>query len=86
LIQLSLSVHSRPTERECEENVMSDALSFHEIDGQHVELLPARTVMSMFTTAEGGDAGGQGISGLLGIVLNGDISEGLAATHGVVNL
>ncbi|MGH3683701.1 MAG: hypothetical protein ACRDRU_09935 [Pseudonocardiaceae bacterium] len=28
---------------------MSDALSFTEIVGQHVELLPARTVLSMFT-------------------------------------
>ena len=27
---------------------MSDALSFAEMDGQHVELLPARTVLSMF--------------------------------------
>jgi hypothetical protein len=30
---------------------MSDALSFVEIDGQHVELLPARTVMSAFRMA-----------------------------------
>jgi hypothetical protein len=29
---------------------MSDALSFAEIDGQHVELLPARTVLSMVST------------------------------------
>jgi hypothetical protein len=28
---------------------MSDALSFAELDGQHGELLPARTVLSMFT-------------------------------------
>jgi hypothetical protein len=27
---------------------MSDALSFAEIDSQHVELLPARTVLSLF--------------------------------------
>jgi hypothetical protein len=27
---------------------MFDALSFSEIDGQHVELLPTRTVMSLF--------------------------------------
>ncbi|MDQ3825606.1 MAG: hypothetical protein M3325_07580 [Actinomycetota bacterium] len=31
-------------------------LSFAEIDSQHVELLPSRTVMSMFTT--GGRGGG----------------------------
>jgi hypothetical protein len=31
-------------------------LSFAEIDSQHVELLPSRTVMSMFTTGgRGGD-------------------------------
>jgi hypothetical protein len=28
---------------------MYDALSFAEIDGQHVELLPTRTVLSMFS-------------------------------------
>lgn len=31
---------------------MSDALSFAEIVGQHVELLPARTVMSLFRLTE----------------------------------
>lgn len=41
---------------------MSDALSFVEIDGQHVELLPARTVMSMFH-AGGGDGGAGGAGG-----------------------
>ncbi|MGH3754549.1 MAG: hypothetical protein ACRDRP_17985 [Pseudonocardiaceae bacterium] len=30
---------------------MSDALSFVEIDGQHVELLPARTVLSLFSVS-----------------------------------
>jgi hypothetical protein len=29
---------------------MSDTVSSAEIDGQHVELLPARTAMSLFTT------------------------------------
>ncbi len=43
---------------------MSDALSFAEIDVQHVELLPARTVMSMFSTGGGGcEAGDGGIGG-----------------------
>ena len=42
---------------------MSDVLSFVEIDGQHVELLPARTVMSMFTLSEGGDGGTGGNGG-----------------------
>ncbi|MGH3550954.1 MAG: hypothetical protein ACRDQU_23105 [Pseudonocardiaceae bacterium] len=42
---------------------MSDALSFDEIHGQQVELLPARTVMSMFATCgcEGDDEGGVNI-------------------------
>jgi hypothetical protein len=40
---------------------MSDALSFAEIDGQRVELLPARTVMSLLST--GGDAGRGGNGG-----------------------
>jgi hypothetical protein len=41
---------------------MSDALSFAEIYEQHVELLPARTVLSMFVTADdsGNSAGGSG--------------------------
>lgn len=30
---------------------MSDAMSFAELDGQHVELLAARTVLSMFSAA-----------------------------------
>jgi hypothetical protein len=38
---------------------MSDALSFAEIDGQHVELLPARTVLSCC----GGGGGGKGGDG-----------------------
>ncbi len=54
---------------------MSNTLSFAEIEGQHVELLPARTVMSMFSThgsCNGGDArGGIGIN-LLNIALLGD--------------
>ena len=36
---------------------MFDALSFAEIDGQHVELLPSRTVMSLFSVGEGGGGG-----------------------------
>jgi hypothetical protein len=40
---------------------MSDELSFAEIDGQHVELLPARTVLSLFSA--GGCCGGDGGDG-----------------------
>ena len=32
---------------------MSDALSFSEMDGQHAELLPARTVLSTFHLDDG---------------------------------
>ena len=37
---------------------MFDALSFAEIDRQHVDLLPARTVLSLFSM--GGDGKGKG--------------------------
>ena len=42
---------------------MFDALSFTEIDGQHVELLPSRTVLSLFSTGGGGVCGGTGGTG-----------------------
>ncbi|MGH3770105.1 MAG: hypothetical protein ACRDRW_01670 [Pseudonocardiaceae bacterium] len=41
---------------------MSDVLSFAEIDGQHIELLPARTVLSLFS-AHGAGRGGNGGQG-----------------------
>jgi hypothetical protein len=55
---------------------MSDALSFVEADAQHVELLPARTVMSLLplhdSGGRGGNAGdgGKGGQGRGGIGLN----------------
>ena len=41
---------------------MPEALSFTEIDRQHLELLPARTVMSVFMTVDslGNGTGGSG--------------------------
>ncbi|MGH3812618.1 MAG: hypothetical protein ACRDUV_09200 [Pseudonocardiaceae bacterium] len=51
---------------------MSDTVSFAELDGQHVELLPARTVLSMFSAHDtggatpGGPALDQGARGALG--------------------
>ncbi len=39
---------------------MSDALNSAEMHEQHVELLPARTVLSMFITAEDPSSGGSG--------------------------
>ncbi|MGH3547592.1 MAG: hypothetical protein ACRDQU_05635 [Pseudonocardiaceae bacterium] len=49
---------------------MSDAFSFAEIDEQHVEVLPPRTVMSMFGQSEiggGNTQGGLGINLISGI-------------------
>jgi hypothetical protein len=45
---------------------MSDALDFAEVDGQHVELLPARTVLSMFHTGCGCGGHGGGTGGIGG--------------------
>ena len=42
---------------------MSDTVSVAELDGQHVELLPARTVLSMFIAGDGG-TGGNGTDGV----------------------
>ena len=44
------------------ENAMSDELSFAEVYRQHVELLPARTVLSMFLKADdsSGNSSGSG--------------------------
>ena len=54
---------------------MSDVLSFAEIDVAHVELLPARTVLSMFRVSVGGDAGNGGQGGKGGV---GGVGEGKA--------
>jgi hypothetical protein len=56
---------------------MSDALSFADIDGQHVELLPARTVMSMFHAGDGGQGGNGGSA-------NGGLGVNLLAGLGVL--
>jgi hypothetical protein len=45
----------RTSSSDYEEDWMSGVLGFGEIDGQHVELLPIRTVMSMFGPCIGGD-------------------------------
>jgi hypothetical protein len=41
---------------------MYDALSFAEIDGQRVELLPARTVLSMFSLTDSPDVTCQAVA------------------------
>ncbi|MGB7794921.1 MAG: hypothetical protein WBL53_01450 [Pseudonocardiaceae bacterium] len=69
---------------------MSDALSFVEIEGQHVELLPARTVMSTFRAGNGGEGGdggsaqgGVGVNVLSGIgVLGTGVASGGDAAGG----
>ncbi|MGH3549194.1 MAG: hypothetical protein ACRDQU_14005 [Pseudonocardiaceae bacterium] len=49
---------------------MSDTVSPAELDGQHLELLPARTVLSLFSAGDGGNAGnGEDAVGTLGINL-----------------
>ncbi|MFY9809380.1 MAG: hypothetical protein WCB57_11755 [Pseudonocardiaceae bacterium] len=54
---------------------MSDALSFGEIDGQHAELLPARTVLSLFGMGgQGGDT--TNIHNCAGLI-NGNVLSGL---------
>jgi hypothetical protein len=52
---------------------MSDTVSFAELDGQHVELLPARTVMSTFSIRRTDSTGPNGAPGIgtLGISLSG---------------
>jgi hypothetical protein len=62
------------------------ALSFVDLDHQHVELLPARTVMSMFTlggvNGHGGD-GGDGKAGPVSCLISiGDAAVGLGAILG----
>jgi hypothetical protein len=59
-------------------------LSFVEMDSQHVELLPARTVMSLFnlsgtTTGAGGDGGGGKGGPVACAVSIGNLSLGLGA-------
>ncbi len=65
---------------------MSDALSFAEINGQHVELLPARTVMSLFALGGDGGKGGAAQGGVgvnvlsgIGVLGTGSASGGDAA-------
>jgi hypothetical protein len=45
---------------------MSDAMSFAELAEQYVELLPARTVLSMLRTGTDGNAGTPGEPGTRG--------------------
>ena len=58
---------------------MSDTVSFTELDGQHVELLAARTVLSLFSAGSEGVASDGGLGGA------GDLVMGAAKALGVVS-
>lgn len=58
---------------------MSDALSCAEVDGQRVELLPARTVLSLFTAGPPADTSGAAGGGPAYTGGNGGWGEGKAA-------
>ncbi|HEV7451769.1 MAG TPA: hypothetical protein VGO16_10360 [Pseudonocardiaceae bacterium] len=59
-------------------------LSFAEIDSQHVELLPARTVMSLFTLGGKGGNGGSADSGPASCAVSiGSIPVGVGIIAGV---
>jgi hypothetical protein len=58
---------------------MSDALSFAEIDSQHVELLPARTVLSLFTV-------GGGQTNNCATTAKNNINVGIAALNDVLGI
>jgi hypothetical protein len=62
---------------------MYDALSFAEMEGQHLELLPARTVMSMFTADGCGGCGGDGDGGSGGNGGNGQGGIGINVLSGI---
>ncbi len=64
---------------------MSDALSFVEIDSQHVELLPSRTVLSLFS-AHHGEGGGASVGpdGVFGFGSFGGFSGGGGVGPGFV--
>jgi len=56
---------------------MFDALSLTEIDSQHAELLPARTVLSLFGTMGGGGGSSEA---------NCNISNGLVGINALNNV
>jgi hypothetical protein len=61
---------------------MCDALSFAETDSQYVELLPARTVMSVFVRGSNPSGGGQPAGG----GTNNSVGDtGIASCTGVQN-
>lgn len=69
---------------------MSDGLSFAEIDGQHVDLLPPRTVLSVYACGcgdgDGSDGGQGGDGGHGGDAKGGDGRDADATVAGKVNV
>ncbi|MGB6165655.1 MAG: hypothetical protein WBF75_24390 [Pseudonocardiaceae bacterium] len=70
---------------------MSDALNCAEFDGQQVELLPARTVLSMFAQGDSG-VGAPGVDGvgtlggsILGIPIGSGSGNGIGGPGGSSN-
>jgi hypothetical protein len=63
---------------------MSDALSFADIDGQHVELLPARTVLSMFSLGDP-DGGGSNVVSTPSCQSAINQGPGIAGAAGAIN-
>ena len=65
---------------------MSDAQSFAELDGQQVELLPARTVLSMFAQGLEGAPGAPGVGTIgatvLGIPVGDNSGNGIGGAGG----
>ena len=66
---------------------MFDALSYTEIDEQHAELLPARTVMSLFSTGGHGKGGNCNqstgdSSGLVSVLNNNNILNNVDVVGG----
>jgi hypothetical protein len=70
-----------------EEDLMFDTMSFAELDGQHVELLAARTVLSMFSVSDAGAAPGafapdQLARGVMGFLIAGSSNPGADGSSG----
>ena len=70
---------------------MSDTDNFAELDEQHVELLPARTVLSMFSAGDGG-VGSDGTDGVgtfgamvAGIPIGDNVGNGIGTDGGNAN-
>ncbi|HJT03813.1 MAG TPA: hypothetical protein VJ757_09320 [Pseudonocardiaceae bacterium] len=66
---------------------MRDALSFAEIDGLPVELLPTRTVLSLFSAGGrggngGNDSAGHGLFSMMSDALGGQLNSAGAGVGG----